>query len=314
MTAAVLLIVFNRPAQTRSAIERLRQLRPRTLYVSADGPRPGNATDAERCAEVRALVDTIDWDCKLERRFLDENQGCRLGVSGAISWLFESEDRGIILEDDIVADPSFFPFCTELLDRYADDERVGIISGCNFTGGRATAEASYFFVRNLHMWGWATWRRVWQFVDLDMSDWNAHRRASFIRERYGAPWQTQQEWERHFDNTVNRKRMDVWDYQVCYALWRRGMLSVAPAVNLIDNDGFGADATHPQGSKPKCLIDSPTGTMAFPLRHPETVALHATADGILDREAFGISTARSAKIAAKMQLRKLRHALTGRYA
>jgi hypothetical protein len=54
--------------------------------------------------------------------------------------------------------------------------------------------------------------------------------------------------------------------------------------------------------------------MAFPLRHPAEVTLHPTADAILDHDAFGISTRRSLHIAMKMQLRKVRHALTGRYA
>ena len=163
------------------------------------------------------------------------------------------------------------------------------------------------------MWGWATWRRVWQLIDLDMSDWNDHRSAAFLKDNYGAPWTTELEWQRHFDNTVNRN-VDTWDYQVCYALWRRGMVSIAPSVNLIDNDGFSSDATHPQSGKPRCLLDSPPQSMTFPLRHPQAVQLHPTADDILDRDAFGISLRRSLHIMAKMQLRKVRHLLTGRYA
>lgn len=138
-----------------------------------------------------------------------------------------------------------------------------------------------------------------------MRDWNDHRSAAFLREHYGAPWATQQAWERHFDNTVNRHRTDVWNYQVCYALWRRGMMSIAPSVNLIDNDGYGSDATHPQSGKPRCLLESPPQPMTFPLRYPP---------GILDRDAFGISWPKSLHIMVKMQIRKVRHLLTRRYA
>ncbi len=313
MDTPVLLCVFNRPKQTTGAMDRLRAIRPNRLYVAADGPRPGHPTDAERCAEVRRIVSNIDWPCDVRTLFREHNVGCKRSIGGAISWFFENEERGIILEDDIIAEPSFFPYCTELLERYRDDEWIAIISGCNFTAGRTTSDDSYLFVRNLNMWGWATWRRTWHLVDLDMSDWNDHRSAAFLRENYGAPWATQQEWERHFDNTVNR-RVDTWDYQVCYSLWRRGLLAVIPSVNLIDNDGAGADATHMTTEKPRFLIDSPPQPMAFPLRHPRTVELHPTADAILDHDAFGISTGRSLHIAMKMQLRKVRHALTGRYA
>jgi hypothetical protein len=313
MDTPVLLCVFNRPRQAQASLERLRAVRPAKLYIAADGPRSGHPTDAERCAEVRRVVSEVDWPCDLHTLLRDSNVGCRLAVGGAISWLFEHEEEGIILEDDIIADPSFFPYCAELLERYRNDKRVGIISGCNFTAGRATSEDSYIFVRNLNMWGWATWRRVWQLVDLDMSDWNAHRNVDFLRKYYDAPWATRQEWARHFDNTVNRRRLDVWDYQVCYALWRRGMLAIDPSVNLIDNDGIGADATHPSSEKPRCLLESPPHPIQFPLRHPANVALHPTADAILDRDVFGISPRRSGRIAIKMQLRKVRHFFTGRY-
>ena len=296
------------------AMDRLRAVRPSKLYINADGPRPGHPTDAERCAEVRAIVSNVDWPCQIHTLFREHNLGCKLSVWGGISWFFEHEEEGIILEDDIVAHPTFFPFCTELLARYRDDERIGIISGCNFTSGQATSDASYFFVRNLNMWGWATWRRVWKLLDLDMSDWNDQRSAAFLRQRYGAPWTTQQVWERHFDNVVNRRGVDTWDYQVCYGLWRRGMFAIDPSVNLIDNDGLGEDATHPAAEKPRCLIDSPLQPMTFPLRHPTKVNLHPTADAILDRDAFLVSFPKSLHIFVKMQLRKVRHLFTGRYA
>ncbi len=226
MNAPVLLCVFNRPRQTQAAMDRLRAARPSKLYLAADGARPGHPTDAERCAEVRAIVSDVDWPCDVQTLFREKNLGCKRAVGGGITWFFEQEEEGIILEDDIVTDATLFPYCTELLARYRDDERIGIISGCNFTAGRATSDDSYFFVRNLNMWGWATWRRVWQLVDLDMSDWNDQRSAAFLREHYGAPWTTRLEWQRHFDNTANRSSVDTWDYQVCYALWRRGMLAI----------------------------------------------------------------------------------------
>ena len=296
-------------------MDRLRAIRPAKLYITADGPRPGHPTDAERSAEVRRIVSAVDWPCAVQTRFLDRNLGCKGAVGGGISWLFEHEEEGIVLEDDVVPDPSFFPFCGELLERYRQDQRIGIISGCNFTAGRARSEDSYFFLRNLNMWGWATWRRTWQLVDLEMSDWNQQRSAAFLRKHYGAPWATQQEWERHFDNTVNRRRSDVWDYQVCYSLWRRGMLAIAPSINLIDNEGLGdAAATHPSAEKPQWLIDSRPGSMTFPLRHPSAVRLHSSADAMLDRDVFLVSVPRSLHIFVKMQLRRVRHLLTGRYA
>ena len=104
-------------------MDRLRSIRPSRLYVTADGPRPGHPTDAERCAEVRKIVSQVDWPCAVKTLFRAHNLGCKRSVGGGISWFFEQEEAGIILEDDIIADATFFPFCTELLERYRDDER-----------------------------------------------------------------------------------------------------------------------------------------------------------------------------------------------
>ena len=38
----VLLIIFNRPNITRQTLHAIRQAQLKTLYVAADGPRPGH--------------------------------------------------------------------------------------------------------------------------------------------------------------------------------------------------------------------------------------------------------------------------------
>ena len=128
----LLIIGFNRPDHMRVLIERLREIEPQNIYVAIDGPRrdrPGEREKVERC---RNLVDEIDWGADVQTLFQEDNLGCGLGVSTAISWFFDHEERGIILEDDIIPDPSFFLYCTELLDRYESDQRVFAIAGCNF--------------------------------------------------------------------------------------------------------------------------------------------------------------------------------------
>ena len=135
MDTPVLLLTFNRPDTTVQVLEAIRAARPTRLFVASDGPRPNVPTDAERVAATRALVDEmIDWPCHVEYRYSDTNQGCGIGVASAISWFFEHEEAGIILEDDTVPSASFFLFCDELLERYREDERIGMISGTNHTG------------------------------------------------------------------------------------------------------------------------------------------------------------------------------------
>ena len=105
----LLIIGFNRPDHMRVLIERLREIEPRNIYVAIDGPRSDRPDEREMVERCRNLVDEIDWEAEVETLFQEDNLGCGLGVSTAIAWFFDHEERGIILEDDIIPDPSFFP-------------------------------------------------------------------------------------------------------------------------------------------------------------------------------------------------------------
>ena len=140
--------------------------------MAVDGPRPHVPGEAERVAQTQDTRRLVDWDCEVQTLFRDQNLGCGRGVSSAISWFFEHEESGIILEDDIRPDDSFFPFVTELLDRYADDPRVWAVSGCNFVPPEhQTGTSSYRFSTVPHIWGWATWRRSWEKYRWDIPNW-----------------------------------------------------------------------------------------------------------------------------------------------
>ena len=114
----VLLIAFNRPDHLIKVIDRLREVKPSAIYFAVDGARADRLEEKSKVDACRALVAAFDWPCEVKTLFHDTNLGCGLGVSTAITWFFENVERGIILEDDIVPDPSFFPFCSDLLDRY----------------------------------------------------------------------------------------------------------------------------------------------------------------------------------------------------
>lgn len=61
----VLFLIFNRPDTTAQVFERIRQIKPARLYVAADAAREGRPDETQRCAEARAIIDGIDWDCEL---------------------------------------------------------------------------------------------------------------------------------------------------------------------------------------------------------------------------------------------------------
>jgi hypothetical protein len=266
-SAPVLFIVFNRPAETALAFNAIRTGRPSRLFIAADGPRPGRKGDVEACAQVRKIVSAIDWDCHVEHRYCDVNKGCREAVSEAVSWFFEHVPEGIILEDDCVAEPSFFPYCTELLARFRDDERIFKISGTNLLGTYDTP-TSYFFSIFGNIWGWASWRRAWRHFDVEMTQWPEAKRTGLL-ERLIESKEDRAYYARNFERTY-RGKIDTWDYQWAFARFAHHGLTVLPRTNLVQNVGFGRGATHTTDPNSP-LAAVPSSELTFPLVHPEVV-------------------------------------------
>ena len=279
----VLLLTFNRPKPTARVFAAIRDARPIRLYVAADGPRPGRNEEA-LCAEARAVATRVDWSCEIKTLFRDRNLGCRKAVSEAIDWFFEHESEGVVLEDDCLPDPTFFPYAAELLRHYRDDERVMCISAQHFPGAAHAPPQSYFLSRYNHCWGWATWRRAWQHYDRDMSQWPALRSTRWLLDvGVGNPY-FQRYWSDIFDRCYAGK-IDSWAYRWTFSVWSQNGLTALPGRNLVCNIGFGSDATHTKSSSPAAL---PLEQIEFPLTHPVHMARDSFADRWTDANHYRI--------------------------
>ena len=245
VTEPVLVMAFNRPDHLKVLLQRLREVQPERLFVAIDGPRASRPGESERVQECRALVDTVDWPCEVHRLFQERNLGCGLGVSTAISWFFDNVEQGIILEDDIIPDPTFFPFCSELLARYRNDEHVFAISGCNFVppDHQSRSDLPYRFSQVPHIWGWATWRRSWDKHRLDIAGWRRQLPQTTLWKRLGYSIPGTVYWTSTFE-LLARKEVDTWDGQFVLAAMAVNKWTATSNVNLVQNIGFGQEATH----------------------------------------------------------------------
>lgn len=269
----VLLIVWNRPDETRRAIEAIRVVEPRLLFVAGDGPR--SPEEASRVDEVRRLVnDLVDWPCDLVTNYSAENLGCRAGVTRAIDWFFTQVDEGIVLEDDCIAGADFFAFCDEMLQRFRSDHRVMHIAGDNSARVRIAQDWSYCFVRYPHIWGWATWKRAWANYDRDMMEWDSFRRSGQLVDVF-ANDDERETWVPVFNRLFDAGEPDTWDWQWAATCMMRDALCVQPTVNLISNIGFNDRGTHT--TRPSDRSDMPAQSL-FPLRHPPAVYRHRDAE------------------------------------
>jgi GR25 family glycosyltransferase involved in LPS biosynthesis len=240
LQTAVLFLVFNRPDTTRQVFEAIRQARPPRLYVAADGPRHNSVAEAGRVAEVRQVATEVDWPCEVKTLFRDNNLGCKNAVSEAITWFFDNEEQGIILEDDCLPSQQFFVFAEDMLNRYAKETRVMMISGTNYMSGKI--KQPYFFSEHFTIWGWATWRRAWVHYDVEMRFWSDQRARSELSEKYSNKWI-----RKHFEYTFDELTdgyVDTWDIQWVFTGIINRFLCLTPSKNQIQN--IGVVGTHGQ--------------------------------------------------------------------
>jgi len=302
-TAPVLFLVFNRPDLTRRVFQRIREARPGQLFIAADGPRRGHPTDAATCAETRLEVADVDWPCEVRHLLREENLGCKHAVSSAITWFFGHVDAGIILEDDCLPDPTFFRYCSELLQHYSEEPKVAMI-GANQFHTKSTPPAgspSYHFTKYPHIWGWATWRRTWLDYDVDLSGWTGDPASLAgianprVRRRFA----------KRFDE-VKSGAKDTWDYQLVHQCIASGLLAINPAVNLVENIGFDGRATHtharPENPQPVAW------PMTFPLIHPPRLEADGAMDLRTETEVQGVAPNRWVSFlwSLRKRLRRLR--------
>jgi hypothetical protein len=298
----IIFLVFNRPTHTLRTMEVIRTIRPRELFVVADGPRQNVPKDAEECNSVRKLIqDQADWGCQLYRDYSDENLGCARRVSSGISKAFEVFDRAIILEDDLLPSTSFFSFCAENLSYYEGNDRICGITGNNFQRGNRRISASYYFSKYPHCWGWATWRRAWKNFDYDMVPPEGATDGDVIRN-YECSLKEVRYWERIFELTRN-KGVDSWAYRWLYSCWVRSQLAVLPENNLVEHCGFGLTATHTTSG-----ISIPAEEITE-IKHPISIEHNEIADTFTFDTVFSPKQSLPQKLIGKLSLLKRRLSL-----
>jgi hypothetical protein len=266
----VLFIIFKRLDTTEKVFEAIRKARPAKLYIAADGPRPDKPGEAEQAEATRAIVQKIDWDCEVKTLFQEKNLGCGVGPATAISWLFENEETGIILEDDCLPSQSFFWYCEEVLQKYLHDTRIMQVSGMNpHQGWQYDNDYDYYFSEAGTTWGWATWKRAWKLYDYTIPLFK-----EIMDKRYIESFHIYKE---HVDWMINcmeeayRKSPNVswWDFQWEFTKFVNSGLSIVPIVSLVKNIGFGEGATHTFDPIEYALAES--SEIQLPLRHPPFV-------------------------------------------
>lgn len=264
----VLLIGFNRPDTIKQVFEKIRDAKPTKLYVAIDGPRVGKEGENDLVKQVQEIVKKVDWQCEAHYSFSDKNKGAEITVSYAISWVFEKEEYAIILEDDIIAPFSFFRFAQEMLIKYKEEEKIGFVTGNNFTP--IPSETDYYFTRHGHFWGWATWKRVWKYFDLNINIPKEHTTNDFLKKRTNSKLELRYYKKRIKDFIKKGPGNISWDKVALYLQRQKNFLTITPKVNLTSN--IGIYGVHAHGKMETHYL--PYDKKYSVNNHPEPVEVH----------------------------------------
>ncbi len=285
MKTPVTFIIFKRPETTQKVFDVIRQAKPTKLFVVADGPRANRDGEAEKCAAARAIIERVDWDCEVITNYSDINLGCAKRVSSGLDWVFNNVESSIILEDDCIPHHSFFRFAEELLEEYRYDPRIASITAQNAQLGRNINNYSYYYSRYSHCWGWATWKRAWQYYDLHIKLWEEVKATNILNDILLDP-KAVSYWNKVFDSIHKNTTGITWDYQWTFACWMQGGLNIIPNVNLVSNVGVGADSTNFTSGQEFSYINIPTKAMEFPLKHPPFIVRNSKADNFIQNTVY----------------------------
>lgn len=243
----ILFLTFNRLETAKKVFAQIKKQQPKYLFLASDGPRANVSGEKEIVKKIRDyILSEIDWSCEFKTLFRDENLGSGKAVSSAISWMFETVEMGIILEDDCLPSDSFFMYCKELLLKYKDNSRIMHIAGNNplDVSHSFNDNDSYYFSKIQPNWGWATWKRAWAKFSFAiekselqefLSSKEYHTIFKHIEER--------RYWKRVFNQMTNFE-IDAWDYQWAYTILKHNGLAAVPCQNMISNIGFDPSSLH----------------------------------------------------------------------
>ena len=287
MNTPLLLIVWRRSNETKKLIDSLRPIRPQNIYVACDGPKSNDYQSDNQVAEVKNVISReIDWDCKIQKRYSAYNQGCKNGVSNAITWFFSNVTEGIILEDDCLPKKEFFTYCSILLERYRNDKRIWCISGNNDNqNGIKRGNKSYFFSRYPEIWGWATWKRCWDEYDSELSSWGTLRKSNTLRDCFDS-YKQYNYWRKIWDKLYFFNEPDTWDYQWLYTCMINSGLSCIPNTQLVENIGFSPLATHTKRPTHMIKVVYNQSNNFLPIEDPSYILRSKEADNYTEENYF----------------------------
>lgn len=236
----ILLFVYNRPEHTRHAVESLlrnEEAAHSELFIYSDAAKGDEWKPAVE--EVRNYISGITGFAAVHITEQKENKGLADSIIEGVTTQVNRFGRVIVLEDDLVVAPYFLRFMNDALEVYQDELRVGHIQACDFT--QDASLPTTFLIKWTGSWGWATWKRAWQYFNPDGAT-----LLQQLQERnltYTFDFNGTYRYTRMLRRQVEGKN-DSWAIRWNASLFLANLLSLNVGRSLVQNDGFDGSGTN----------------------------------------------------------------------
>lgn len=268
----IIYFVYNRPDLTKITFNFIKFVKPKVLFLISDGPK--NITDFQNIKQVRSIISNINWDCKVYKRLRKKNFGNKKSVEDGVGWLFSKYDKMIYMEDDTLLCKDFIRFAEENLERYKNNNNISIISSQFEFSKYIKKNSSYFFSNLVRLQGFATWKRVWQLYEKDITKiWydnifkikTINKFNNFLHYIYFSL----------IFNWMSIRALDVWDncfYCSLICKLEKQPLAIIPLKNLCKNIGMNHKlSTHPVPKSLETLTDNIKIESLKKIIHPKKI-------------------------------------------
>ena len=261
----VVLVTYNRPTHTAQVLSALKAAQVKNLFVYSDAPK--RPEDVSLVAETRRLISAIDWTTP-EVLFRGKNLGLGRSILGAVNQVLEVYEQVIVLEDDCVPGPQFFPYMEACLKRYASEPRVFGVSGYGMPlaeSVRAGYPHDVYFYPRIGSWGWGTWRRAWKLHDTSLASvFQCCNDLGIDMFQGGTDIVTMAL------TYLKGGLQDTWTLPWAFSALKNNAVFVYPTVSHVQNIGLDGTGVHCVSTT---AYDTPVATTP-PTKFPEGIRVH----------------------------------------
>ena len=168
----------------------------------------------------------------------------------------------------MIVGQDFFKLCEELLPRFRNYNKIMQISAMNFSN--VSSSNAYTFQKKPYVWGWATWKRAWDKMDMEMKEWPSFKMKSVLK--YYGWFQTLMMWNYWQATYTKLDKSSSWATRWHFSVVYNNGICICPKANLSVNIGCN-DGTHYREIDNDPYSYLKIGSLKYPLVHPNICEL-----------------------------------------